>query len=334
MYQTFGEIAAVVSEGRGRSSDVGGRDGGVGGGSPGNSVGHPLLGTNVWICRPQPEDADGDQGGGDVAALVHAERDAGSSGPTMGEVVISGAQVDAISSYLNSAELTSRVFVQQCRGDGACLGKDSYYYRTGDLGCIDPTTGELRILGRIKDGMVKINGMRIELSEIENACIDDASDDGGGLVMDCIAAVVNGPSSSGDDSAHRHNQLVAYCLLSSASLSELGAAFDQQTVGVIVAPGPLLSLLRARCDRRVRRGCTPSFFVLINRIPLSPTGKRCRSSLPPLSGCSIMNSSANSNERKSLWECGKVGSIVANQICECLNLQLCQRQLVTLGKPN
>jgi acyl-CoA synthetase (AMP-forming)/AMP-acid ligase II len=315
VYQTFGEIAAVA--------EVEG---------PGNSVGHPLPGTNVWICLPRPEDADGDQGGGDEAALVHAERDAGSSGPTMGEVVISGAQVDAMSSYLNSAELTSRVFVQ-CRGEGGCLGKDFYYYRTGDLGCIDPTTGELRILGRIKDGMVKINGMRIELSEIENACIDDASDDGGGLVMDCIAAVVNGPSSSGDDSAHRHNQLIAYCLLSSASLSELGAAFDQQTAGVIVAPGPLLSLLRARCDRRVRRGCTPSFFVLINRIPLSPTGKRCRSSLPPLSGCSIMNSSANSNERKSLWECGKVGLIVAKKICECLNLQPCQRQLVTLGKP-
>ena len=94
---------------------------------PENSIGRPLLGTNVWICRPRPEDADGDQGGGDEAALVHAERDAGSSGPTMGEVVISGAQVDAMSSYLNSAELTSRVFVQ-CRGEGECLGKDSYYY--------------------------------------------------------------------------------------------------------------------------------------------------------------------------------------------------------------
>ena len=111
MYQTFGEIAAPVAEAEG----------------PGNSVGRPLLGTNVWICRPRPEDADGDQGGGDEAALVHAERDAGSSGPTMGEVVISGAQVDAMSSYLNSAELTSRVFVQ-CRGEGECLGKDSYYY--------------------------------------------------------------------------------------------------------------------------------------------------------------------------------------------------------------
>jgi len=87
--------------------------------------------------------------------------------------------------------------------------------------------GELRILGRIKDGMVKINGMRIELSEIENACIDDASDDGGGLVMDCIAAVVNGPSSSGDDSAHRHNQLLIVAFsLSRAKIIHSGVPID------------------------------------------------------------------------------------------------------------
>jgi hypothetical protein len=143
----------------------------------------------------------------------------------MGEVVISGAQVDAMSSYLNSAELTSRVFIQ-CRGKEGCLGKDSYYYRTSNFGCIDPTTGELRIQGRIKDGMVKINGMRIELSEIENACIDDASDNGGGLVMDCIATVVNGPSSSGDDSAHRTIILIVAFTLSRAKIIHSGVPID------------------------------------------------------------------------------------------------------------
>ncbi|KAL3781530.1 hypothetical protein ACHAW5_005427 [Stephanodiscus triporus] len=356
VYQTFGEVLFAESS---SSSSCGGGGGVVvnnedrgdeGGGrrsstTPGANVGLPLPGTNVHICRPRPEDdVENNDEWGDAATL---ERDGGSLAPEIGEVVISGAQVDAISSYLNSAELTSRVFVR-CPADGACSGgKDSHFYRTGDLGCIDPATGNLHILGRIKDGMVKINGMRIELSEIENACIDDASDNEGRLVMDCVAAV---SGSSTDDSAHQCKQLIAYCLLSSASLSELGISFNDEqisgyheaelssipngvsrrTAGIIVGPGPLLSLLRARCDRRVRRGCTPRFFVLIDRLPLSPTGKRCRSTLPPLFACSIMNSSGNSNEKKSLWECGRVGSIVANKICECLNLQPCQRQLVTL----
>ncbi|KAL3815880.1 hypothetical protein ACHAXA_010270, partial [Cyclostephanos tholiformis] len=356
VYQSFGEVYVIEEEGGETSStssngDVkcGGDEEGVGtmpsSTSSGTNVGLPLLGTNICICRPYPEDDCDDNANNDcfdVPALELVERDADSSGPTMGEVVISGAQVDSISSYLNSAKLTAKVFVR-CPVGGLCSGSgDSYFYRTGDLGCIDPMTGELRILGRIKDGMVKINGMRIELSEIENACIDYANDDEGRLVVDCIATV-DGSSDNG------HKQLIAYCLLSSTSLSEVGIDFEQQIsghtepksssipsaisrrpAGVIVAPGPLLSLLRARCDRRVRRGCTPSFFVIIDRLPLSSTGKRSRSMLPPLAVCSIMKSSANSNEKRSLWNCGRLGSIVANKICECLNLQPCQRQFVTL----
>lgn len=305
VYQTFGEVVLVDEE---KASSVN---------LPGQSVGLPLLGANIFIDSTEVRN--------DVMVMDNADL----PGPRIGEVVLSGAQVDALSSYLNSAVLTSRVFVK-CIDDGGCLGvKGTYFYRTGDLGCIDPMTGNLHVLGRIQGcGMVKFNGIRIELSEIENACIDYASDEGGSLVIDCMAAV----SCSGTcvDSVYQNKQLVAYCLLSSTSLSELGISAEELKSGVIVPPGPLRSLLRVRCDRRVRKGCTPSFFVLIDQLPLSPTGKRCRSSLPPLSACSIMSSSANGSARKSLWECGKVGSILANKICECLNLQPCQRQLVTL----
>jgi acyl-CoA synthetase (AMP-forming)/AMP-acid ligase II len=293
---------------------------------PGKNVGQSLIGTNISICRPYSQDNDDNDG---------AELMSQSSGPKIGEVVLSGAQIDALSSYLNSIELSSRVFVQGI-DDGALGVNDTYFYRTGDLGCIDPMTRNLHILGRIKgDGMVKFNGIRIELSEIENACIDDnAHDEEDRLVIDCMATLSVSLSRSCDnDSEQQNNQLVAYCLLSSGSLLELGVRSQDLTSGIIVAPGPLLALLRTRCDRRVRKGCTPSVFVIIDRLPLSPTGKRCRSSLPPLSECSIMNSSASDNEnKKSLRECGKVGSIVANKICECLNLQPCQRQLVTLGE--
>ena len=295
---------------------------------PGKNVGQSLIGTNISICRPYSQEDDDDEG------AEHSCQQ--SSGPKIGEVVLSGAQVDALSSYLNSIELASRVFVQCIDDDYGSLGvNDTYFYRTGDLGCIDPKTRNLHILGRIKgDGMVKFNGIRIELSEIENACIDDANYEEDRLVIDCMATLsVSSSRSSDDDSVHQNNQLVAYCLFSSVSLLELGVRSQDLKSGIIVTPGPLLALLRMRCDRRVRKGCTPSVFVIIDRLPLSPTGKRCRSSLPPLSTCSIMNSSTSDNEnKKNLRECGKVGSIVANKICECLNLQSCQRQLVTLGK--
>jgi hypothetical protein len=45
-----------------------------------------------------------------------------------------------------------------------------------------------------------------------------------------------------------------------------------------------------------------------------------------------MNASMNGKENSSLWDSGVAGSIVADVICECLNLQPCQRPLVTLGK--
>jgi len=330
VYQTFGEV--VVHECSNDDETMKDEEEEVSSlmvNLPGKNVGQSLIGTNISICRPYSQDDDDDEG------AEHSSQQ--SSGPKIGEVVLSGAQVDALSSYLNSIELASQVFVQCIGDDDKALGvhNDTYFYRTGDLGCIDPTTRNLHILGRIKgDGMVKFNGIRIELSEIENACIDDANYEEDRLVIDCMATLsVSSSMSSDDDSVHQNNQLVAYCLFSSVSLLELGVRSQDLKSGIIVAPGPLLALLRMRCDRRVRKGCTPSVFVIIDRLPLSPTGKRCRSSLPPVSTCSIMNSSTSDNEnKKNLRECGKVGSIVANKICECLNLQSCQRQLVTLGK--
>ncbi|KAL9186762.1 hypothetical protein ACHAXT_010482 [Thalassiosira profunda] len=297
VYQTFGEVLLNCNE-----SDAGG-----GSTMPGQSVGLPLLGTNIHICRPCPEDDEAP-----VATLIPLEPNSSSSEPAIGEVVLSGEQVDAASSYLNLPELTARVFVQR-EGSDSSLGDDTYFYRTGDLGHIEPSTGNLRLLGRIKgDGMVKLNGIRVELAEIENAVVDDAmvaGDEEGSLVIDCMAKLSSNSPAIQDGNA------------------------QQLKKSLIVPPGPLLSVLRERCDRRVRKGCTPSFFVIIDRLPLSPTGKRDRSALPPLAECSVMGSADDGGETASggasLWECGNSGSALANKICEGLNLQPCQKPLVT-----
>lgn len=290
----------------------------------GQSVGVPLLGTIVSICCPLPEEELPES----IPQLERVQQSEDGE-PAIGEVVLSGAQVDAMSSYLNLPELTKRVFVQSCDEK---VGNYPYFYRTGDLGYLDPSNNNaLRILGRIKgDGMVKLNGIRIELAEIESSVIDDVADGrGGALVAECIASVTTAsPTAASDDNEGQHKQLIAYCILSPASISELSIRSEQLRRGLIIPPGPLLSLLRARCDRRVRKGCTPAFFVLIDRLPLGPTGKKDRSQLPLLSKCSLMGDKSN-EDGCSLWDCGVVGPIVSRKICECLNLQSCQRHLIT-----
>lgn len=320
VYQTFGEV--VLEEDACSDRVVVNKTAS----SPGHHVGLHLFGTNIHICRPYPED-DECADKMNVPLLERVEPDE-SSEPAIGEVVLSGSQVDSISSYLNLDEISARVFVR-CDDGEAGFRNDSYFYRTGDLGYIEPSSGNLHILGRIKgDNMVKINGVRIELSEIEHAIIDEDEDR---LIIDCIATLLCASTNSADDE-REHKQLVAYCLLSSTGISQLGIAPEVLKTGVIVSPGPLMYLLRARCDGKVRKGCTPSFFVLIDRIPLSPTGKRCRSTLPELSNCTMMNASLNGLENFNLWDSSNVGSIVADTICECLNLQPWQRQLITLSK--
>lgn len=288
----------------------------------GQSVGLPLLGTNVSICRPLSEDDNDDE---NIKLEMLEQGD--ESDPVIGEVVLSGKQLDAMSSYLNLPQLTRRVFVQSfAEGDAV----DHTFYRTGDLGYIHNATGEVYINGRIKgDGMVKINGIRIELSEIEASVIDDIVDDSRGLVIDCMAAVATSASSVAGNDEIQRKQLIAYCILSASSISQLGVDADLLKAGVIVPQSPLLSLLRARCDRRVRKGCMPSFFVIIDRLPLSPTGKRNRSALPAIETCSILRLSTGDDTSTSLWEYGVAGPIVAEKICECLNLQSCQKSLLT-----
>jgi hypothetical protein len=304
VYQTCGEIFQL-------NNDEG----------SGQSVGQPLIGTTVNICRPLAEDCCDMH-----SSLEFLQSPEGAPNPVIGEVVLSGAQVDITSFYLNLPIVSRRVFIES---------KDrpeQYFYRTGDLGYINAATADLHILGRIKgDGMVKVNGVRIELAEIESALIDDVTDDrnGGGLIIDCLTTT-SSITDNAIESDPASKKLVSYCIISPLCQKELRLEPEQLKHGLIVQHGALLGILRERCDRKVRKGCTPSFFVLIERLPLSPTGKRDRSKLPPLTTCTLMGSE-NRDSEQSLWDFGKVGRIVAEKVCECLNLQPCQKSLVTRG---
>ncbi|RYP80123.1 hypothetical protein DL769_002609 [Monosporascus sp. CRB-8-3] len=77
----------------------------------------------------------------------------------VGELLIEGPHL--AQGYLDQPEKTADAFI-----DDATWMPSVRYYRTGDLARFDPDTGDIYYAGR-KDNMVKINGMRVELGEVE-----------------------------------------------------------------------------------------------------------------------------------------------------------------------
>jgi acyl-CoA synthetase (AMP-forming)/AMP-acid ligase II/ankyrin repeat protein len=286
VYQTCGEV--IVSDDTGR----------------GQLVGRPLRGMSVRICEESNQDSLLD------VAPGHP-----------GEVVLLGEQCDEFTGYLKRPELRHKFQSEQSEAGGPL----KYHYRTGDRGTLDTADGTLRIIGRIigEEGMVKINGVRVELGEIESALIDDVEDATGysSLVMNCCSKYISGASHGS------RSEIQAFCVLSHASLAELGINWDEDA-GILITGGPLLELLRARCARRVKAACMPTTFVIIPRVPLSPTGKRDRDGLPSLEECVPLNREDQASSQ-TLKEYGSAGAFVAENVIDCLNLQPAQEIMVT-----
>jgi amino acid adenylation domain-containing protein len=159
-----------------------------------------------------------------------------------GEIYIGGEGVAR--GYLNRPELTAERF----RADVYGNVPSSRMYRTGDLGRWRPD-GTLEYLGR-NDNQVKIRGFRIEPGEIESrlkthdrvveALVIARNDDRGQL---CLVAYIV-PRVSSDGSA------------------------------------PEIADLRAHLQASLPQHMIPAAFVVLDRIPLTPTGKLDRKALP------------------------------------------------------
>ncbi len=157
----------------------------------------------------------------------------------IGEIYISG--IGLAHSYLNNEQLTKEKFIQNPFSTGT-----NKLYRTGDYGkrLMD---GSFTFEGR-KDKQVKINGIRIELEEIEKEIrfIDH--------ILDCVVI----PTSNKTNEI----KLTAYIIL------ENNATLDIQHIKKILSASLSTSLI-------------PSFFIQINKIPLLSTGKIDKNALPP-----------------------------------------------------
>jgi amino acid adenylation domain-containing protein len=142
--------------------------------------------------------------------------------------------------YLNNPEMTTRRFVPDPHTDE--LG--ARLYRTGDLGRFHPD-GTIEFLGRA-DGQVKIRGYRVELAEVEAALRK------GPAILECVVK------------AWRHqneNRLVAYLQISSAD------TFDEVR-------------LREQLRSKMPEHLCPSLYIVVDRMPLTPSGKIDRRALP------------------------------------------------------
>ena len=287
----------------------------------GQCVGLPLHGNNFMIDYLKDQDGDGAQN------------------LRQGEVLLFGNQVDYISGYINDSRLTKAKFSSKSCNHKE---KDSYCYRTGDLGYTD-SSGRLFIIGRIhgEEGMVKINGVRVELGEIETALLVDGENNPDNLVLlDCVISLEK--EETNDDLV---SKMVAYCVLSRKcreeiiEFSQYGKAksyaekitklLEMDFIGYLCPNGPLLTLLRYRCENKVRMGCSPSTFVLIDKIPTSPTGKTDKRKLPPVRSCISLTSSKDETISEPLSSYGLSGNAVHQALIKHLNLQPNQHCFIT-----
>jgi amino acid adenylation domain-containing protein len=170
-----------------------------------------------------------------------------------GELYIGGAGVTR--GYLNREELTAEKYVWL---DGA------RYYRSGDVGRYLPD-GNIEFLGRL-DEQVKVRGFRIELGEIEAALKADPS------VREAV--VVAREDTPGD------KRLVAYVVADRHRAAGAQSADDAAQKLTQQPDGVSEQSLRERLKGTLPEYMIPAAFVLLERLPLTPTGKVNRSELP------------------------------------------------------
>jgi len=213
-------------------------------------IGHPISNTQVYVLDEQMNPVPVGVGG---------------------EIYIGGAGLAR--GYLNRPDLTADRFIPNpfVNPEGDQGGSNLRLYRTGDLARYLPD-GNIEFLGRIDD-QVKIRGFRIELGEIESILQSHG---------DIVQAVVMARE---DEPNHKH--LVAYVMLpeekavsltiESVLTSSSGDSF------AILYGGDLPALtedLRNHLARSLPDYMIPSFFLYIDKIPLTSNGKIDRKSLP------------------------------------------------------
>jgi amino acid adenylation domain-containing protein len=182
----------------------------------------------------------------------------------VGELYIGG--VGLARGYHQRPELTAERFLPDPFGSSA----GARIYKTGDL-VRYRADGQLEFWGRT-DQQVKIRGFRIELGEIESVLREHpAIQDAVAIVREDLPAAAQQPD----------KQLVAYLV----PKAELHQQPESETAMLLSNSGSQLSQtsvqhLRAFLQRYLPAPMIPSAFVLVDALPLSPSGKLDLAALP------------------------------------------------------
>jgi acyl-coenzyme A synthetase/AMP-(fatty) acid ligase len=172
----------------------------------------------------------------------------------VGEIYLGG--VGLARGYLGLDDETKERFVQWSYGSR----RSERLYRTGDAGRYHPD-GIIEILGR-KDFQVKLNGMRVELGEIESILVSHP-----GVKR---AVVVSQPTPKGD------TVLVGYVTAQKSGGATSASLFD---------------LL----NQRLPRYMIPSSIEVTDLLPLTPNGKVDRQALSSMERGLVKSSGAGEN---------------------------------------
>jgi amino acid adenylation domain-containing protein len=170
-----------------------------------------------------------------------------------GELYIGGLPLAR--GYLHRPDVTAERFVPDPFSDPEDA-PGARMYRTGDRARYRPD-GTIAYLGRI-DQQVKVRGFRVEVGEIEAVLRQHP------LVADAVITVWTDSEPAG---AHTDTRLVAYLVLQAEAQSETQA-------------GGRNNALRSFLGERLPEYMVPSAFVVLDRLPLTPSGKVNRRALP------------------------------------------------------
>ncbi|KAK9759892.1 hypothetical protein K7432_016616 [Basidiobolus ranarum] len=166
-----------------------------------------------------------------------------------GELCVSGPQLAR--GYLNRPDLTMNAFLLSPFIPGERL------YRTGDLARFNPD-GSVELIGR-KDNQIKLNGLRIELDEIEYALHENPA-----VARACVVSVNTDTDSS-------HKNLTAfisfYDLVESDPVTKLLNSSTTNEVGRYIE--------EAKCSLRKKLPpyMIPTIWIPLNNIPTTTSGK-------------------------------------------------------------
>ncbi|WP_323739313.1 non-ribosomal peptide synthetase, partial [Candidatus Trichorickettsia mobilis] len=176
-----------------------------------------------------------------------------------GEIYVSGYGVGI--GYLNEPEKTSEVFIANPFVIDDTNNRYLRLYKTGDIGRY-LHNGNIEYLGRIDD-QVKMRGFRIELGEIENVLNKH-------LAVKQSIVLLKG------------DVLVAYVVLRENSQDVVESFTDNsgKKFNILIVEPNFSENLKSDLNISLPQYMVPTFFVYLDRIPVTKNGKIDKKSLP------------------------------------------------------